>query len=76
MIILLAFAITIKSILAGFIHSNDIVLDYSNANYLSLINVKFKLDSTLSINDYLKIAFPFKLHNQINANPYCPNSFY
>ena len=42
-------------------------MDYSNAGYVTLIKIKFKLDNNLTDSDYLKIIFPFPLHSDLTA---------
>jgi hypothetical protein len=55
--------ITIESQIMG----ADPYLDYSNSKYLSNLGIKMKLNYPLLRNDYLKMVFPFPLHNSLSA---------
>ncbi|KAL4429313.1 hypothetical protein ABPG74_002299 [Tetrahymena malaccensis] len=48
---------------AGHIYPWDVSMNYINAGYASVFTIPFKLDSGISSSDYLKLVFPFKLHN-------------
>ncbi|KAL4471203.1 hypothetical protein ABPG72_007570 [Tetrahymena utriculariae] len=39
-------------------------MNYINAGFASVFTIPFMLDSGISSSDYLKLVFPFKLHNQ------------
>jgi hypothetical protein len=45
----------------------DPIIDFSNAQMMTIIGIKFKLSQIMMRTDYLKIVFPFPLHNFLTA---------
>lgn len=52
----------------------DPVVDFSNAQKMTRINLKFKLSQPIMRTDYLKIVFPFPLHNFLTAAAPAPDN--
>ncbi|KAL4506505.1 hypothetical protein ABPG72_000076 [Tetrahymena utriculariae] len=53
---------------AGQIFGGDVDLDFGNAQKMSIISFKFQLQTSLMRDDFLKINFPFSLHNQLRPS--------
>jgi hypothetical protein len=45
----------------------DIQMDYTNSAYASRYDMPFALESGLSVNSYLKVVFPYQLHESAVA---------
>lgn len=50
------------------INSLDYSVDYTNANFAREFTLPFLLENGLNASDFMRISFPFKLHDTVNPN--------
>lgn len=45
-------------------------MNYNNSGFASIFTIPFALESGLSVSDYVKVVFPFRLHTaELNGLP-------